>query len=266
MSLNFAKRLLWFTDTHLNYWPGSKHKLIGHIRRESPSGVIISGDISSGTNLRSDLTFLAQNVLCPIYIVCGNHDAWFISFDEMRHIVRSVTNEFPQVIWLSDRDQIRMSEDTCLIGADGWYDVAVGNPNVTVLTGDWMAIDDLRTWPFAECINLFRAMAESSVRQLEEKLTDALDQFRTVYLITHVPPWSTDQDKASMFKHYFLPYNANIGLGQMLESLMAKYIRNNLIVLSGHTHSHSNIKIGSNIECRVGVHGVQNKNAPIIIE
>jgi predicted phosphohydrolase len=265
MNLNFAKRLLWFTDTHLNYVPWSKKRLVKHIHKEAPSGVIISGDISSGSNLLNDLTYLANNVLCPVYIVCGNHDAWFNSFDTMQSTVREVCNANPHISWLTDHEQIQITDDTCLIGADGWYDVAIGNPNVTVLTGDWMAIDDLRTWPFSRCIDRFRSLAEQSVIQLEGKLINALERYKTVYLVTHVPPWSTEVDRQSFFKHYFLPYNANIGLGKMIEETMSRYVRSNLIVLSGHTHASANIKVAANIECRVGVHGVGNKNAPLII-
>lgn len=104
-----------------------------------------------------------------------------------------------------------------------------------------------------ERVDAFRSLASQSVNLLEDKLQKALEQdFKTIYLLTHFPPWKeATRDVGKYTEKYWLPYNVNLGLGQMIERVMSDRKKRNVTVLAGHTHTDAWIHVARNIECKV---------------
>lgn len=247
-------KFLWYTDTHFNLaWPWSKGVFIKNVQEEKPDGIFITGDISDGLNIIYDLKMLSNNIDCPIYFVLGNHDFHFRKYKDVENDVRELCKTRNNLFWMNDSGVIRLKDDVCLIGADGWYDAGIGNSNYIIFTADWFCIEEFRKLPDMKArINAFKDVAKISNDIIIANLKNALKEHKTIYLLTHVPPWrEATRDEGSPFEEYWLPYNNNIDLGNSLEKLMVEHPEKKLIVLSGHTHTERWIHVSNNIECRV---------------
>jgi len=247
---------LWYTDLHLNrLLPWTLYNLIQNIIKENPSGIFLTGDISNGTFTCFHLKLLAYFVKCPIYFVLGNHDYYLTGLEEQHKKIRAMCAKYPNLIWVTDNDPIALNEDVILVGAEGWYDARIGNPKHLKLAADWLMIKDFRKLPsMKERVIEFAKVADKSSRLLETKLTAALEQtHKSVFILTHFPPWrEATRFKGSILEKYFIPYNVNLGMGQVIEKIMANVTNKNVTVLSGHTHEPEFIRVSKNINCQVG--------------
>jgi hypothetical protein len=52
-------------------------------------------------------------------------------------------------------------------------------------------------------------------------------------------------------QRFWLPYNTNVVLGEMIERVMRGRKKKRVIVLSGHTHTPCHIRVSNTIECMV---------------
>lgn len=248
-------KYLWYTDTHLDkVAPWTLIRFIHHIVKQRPHGVFLTGDISTGPTLCFHLRLLAKYIKCPIYFVLGNHDYHFTDIETQHQKLKVMCNEVKNLIWLTDSPVIDLNHEVALIGTEGWYDAQLGNPDYLKWTLDWMLTKDFRQLPsMKERVDAFRALAEKSCHLLEDKLEKALAQdFKTVYILTHFPPWKeATRDEGTILEKYYLPYNVNLGLGQMIERVMLDRKKRNVTVLAGHTHCDAWIHVSRNIECKV---------------
>lgn len=249
------KKYLRYTDTHLDkVAPWTKFRFISHIKKENPEGIFITGDISSGLMTSLDLRILASQVKCPIYFVLGNHDYHFSSFQKTHDNIRKLCQKYSNLVWMTESSVVHLSEEAALIGTEGWYDAGIGKPSYLAATPDWMLIEDLRKLPsMNDRIELFRSLADKSCEIIADKLEKALDQnYKTVYILTHFPPWKeATRDVGTFMEPFWLPYNVNLRLGKTIESLMKDRNKRQVIVLAGHTHSDCWIHVSRNIECKV---------------
>lgn len=245
---------LWYTDLHLDkIFPWTFVRFIRHIIKVNPKGVFLTGDISNGWLLPYHLRILVNFIKCPIYFVLGNHDLHFSSIDKVHGKIRSLCKEFSNLIWLTEADVIGLNDEVAIIGAEGWYDAELGNPNYLRATLDWFLTKDFRQLPtWNDRINAFRKLSDESVVILEKKLEEAIKQkYKTVYILTHIPPWKNATNyEGTFFERYHLPYNVNLRLGKMIERFaMNKDM--NIVVCAGHIHSDRWIRVANNIECKV---------------
>jgi 3',5'-cyclic-AMP phosphodiesterase len=246
-------KYVFYTDTHL--LPFNRYKMLSSILDEKPSGVFLTGDIShSGYTLIGDLEFFGKRIGRPLYFVLGNHDFFGSSFDKVHVQVRSLCKQYKNLIWMNEAGTIALNEETALIGKMGWYDARVGNPDYIKYTLDWFLIDDFRALSTMKArVEKFRDIAEDSAKVLSRQLEAALDTYKTVYLLTHFPPWQeANRCHSWISEQFWTPYNTNYALGQALENVMEQHKKRYLVVLAGHTHSPVSIHIARNIECRVG--------------
>jgi len=248
-------KYLWYTDTHLDkVSPWSLFRFIRNIKSQDPKGVFLTGDISNGLLTCTHLKLLARSIKCPIYFVLGNHDYHFGSIEERHEQVRAACKEYPNLIWVTESDVIDLNHEVCLIGAEGWYDAQLGNPKWIRYTFDWFLTKDFRQLPNMDArIEAFRERAEQSMHLLEEKLHKALAQdFKSIYLLTHFPPWKeSTRDVGTFMEEFWLPYNVNLRLGHMIERVMRERKKRHITVLAGHTHNDCWIHVARNIECKV---------------
>lgn len=248
-------KYLWFTDTHFNKAsPLTFIKFIIHLIKEKPKGIFLTGDISNGILTYFYLKILAIFINCPTYFVLGNHDYFFSSIEKTHQRIRSVCQDYPNLIWLTEQEPIKINNEVALIGTEGWYDVNLGNPKYLKFTFDWVLTENFRKLPnMLARIKAFRSLANKSCKIIEHKLKSALEQnYKTIYILTHYPPWKeAGRDPDSFFGKYHLAYDINMRLGQTIEKIMKEYPHKNVVVLCGHTHSDAWIHVSHNIECRV---------------
>lgn len=244
-------KILWYTDTHFKPW--TRFKILNSIQDEKPKAVFLSGDITYGPTLISDLKFLGERIGRPLYFILGNHDYHGSSIAKVHEEIRKVCAEYKNLVWVTEAGVIPLTEEVALIGAEGWYDARIGNPEYIKYTFDWFLTEEFKKLPSMSArIDAFRKLADDSATLLSEQLEKAVKDFKTIYLITHFPPWREAHRASGTFmEQFWLPYNVNLALGQALEKVMEKHKNRNLIVLCGHTHTDCWIHVSRNIECRV---------------
>lgn len=249
------RRFVWFSDTHLNLsvLPFLKRRFVGRLRTANPDGVFITGDISSGTWLESDLRFLATHFDKPVYFVLGNHDYHKRHIASVHADVQRLCSQHDNLHWMTDEGVVTIAEDVALIGTEGWYDARLGDPKWLRWTSDWyMTYDFLHMANLAERLDMWRLMAERSAELIEVRLRQALEDHKTVYVMTHFPPWhEASRAPGSLMEQFWLPYNTNHAMGQAIERVMEGRKKKRVIVLAGHTHTPCHIRVANNIECMV---------------
>lgn len=248
-------KYLWFTDTHLDkVTPWTLSQFILHIRKENPTGIFLTGDISNGALTIKHLQMIATFIKCPIYFVLGNHDYHFSSIEKTHQKIRELCKEYPNLIWVTEAGVIHINDEVAIIGTEGWYDVENGNPTYLRLTFDWFMTEDFRKLPSMEArIEYWRELAAKSAHDISDKLEKALEQgYKNIYILTHFPPWKeATRDVGTVMEKFWLPYNTNLSLGRAIEKTMENHKKKHATILAGHTHTDCWIHVTRNIECKI---------------
>jgi len=249
------KRLAWCSDTHMNlsWFPFLKRLHALNLQKSGADGLLLSGDVSSGRWLESDLRFLAKHFNGPIYFVLGNHDYHGRHIGSVHADVRRICSEHKNLHWLTESPVITLSEKVALIGTEGWYDARHGDPRLLRFTTDWrLTFDFYHANGWEERLVMWRDMARQSAELMEERLIEALEHHKTVYLMTHVPPWKeATRAEGTWMEKFWLPYNTNSILGKRIEKVMEGRKKKRVVVLAGHTHTPCHIRVTNSIECMV---------------
>ncbi len=248
------EKYLWLTDTHL--FPWNRKKILNLILNEKPRGVFLTGDIShSGPTCLGDLEYLGKKAGRPIYFVLGNHDYWLSSFKHISAEVKLLCSKYKNLIWMNNIEIEPLNEETVLIGDGGWYDASNGDTKYLKYTFDWSLIEELKQLSsMSEREKMFQSLAQSSAIRMAHLLEKAIElDYKTIYLLTHVPPYKeANRDEGTIMEKFWEPYNTNLVLGQALDEVMKHHKKKHLIILAGHTHCPVEIHASRNIECRVG--------------
>jgi hypothetical protein len=146
-----------------------------------------------------------------------------------------------------------LADDVALIGAEGWYDASLGDPKLLRWTTDWfrtfdfLHLDDMETR-----VDAWRKMAKASATAIAGRLEKALENHKTVYIITHFPPWKeATRAEGTWTEKFWLPYNTNVAMGQAIERVMDGRKKKRVIVLAGHTHNPCQVRVSNTIQCMV---------------
>jgi UDP-2,3-diacylglucosamine pyrophosphatase LpxH len=246
-------KYIWLTDTHV--YPWNRYKLLSTILDQKPKAVFLTGDLSnSSQTLIDDLDFLGSRIGRPFYFILGNHDFHFSSIEETHSNIRKVCQKHKNIVWIDEAGIIPLTDEVCCIGNMGWYDARHGNTEYLKYTFDWFLIKEFKELPsMKHRIEMFRSLAEDSAKKIVLKLEGAIETYKTVYLLTHFPPYrEADRYHSWISETFWEPYNTNITMGKAIDKVMETNKKRNVIVLSGHTHSPMQIHVSRNIECRVG--------------
>jgi predicted phosphohydrolase len=247
------KKHLWITDVHL--LPFSRRKMLNIILDQKPARVFLTGDISNcAQTLYGDLAFLGQRIGRPLLFVLGNHDYHASDIKSVHREVRRLCKQYKNLIWMDEAGIVPLNEETCVLGHGGWYDARIGNPGYLKYTFDWMLIKDFRELPtMKKRIELFRELAKESAKVLCTRVEEAVETYKSIFLLTHEPPFKEGNRANSWISEKFYePYNTNYILGKELEKLMENHKKRYLTILSGHVHQSATLHIARNIECRIG--------------
>lgn len=249
------KRYVWFSDTHLNLsvLPFLKRLFIRNIKNSCADGIFITGDISSGPFLESDLKFLATHFDVPIYFVLGNHDYHGRHIESVHSDVRRLTSMYSNLHWITESGVVTLAPGVALIGSEGWYDGSAGDSSLLKWTIDrFLTFDFFHLGNMKQRLDAWKSMAEASSKHIEYLLKIALENHNTIYVMTHVPPWrEAIKADGSRLSDLWLAYNTNVTLGKTIERVMKDRSDKRVIVLSGHTHIPCHIHVTQNIECYV---------------
>ena len=271
-------KLLHCTDIHINFCHEEKIKsFCKHIVEERPDAVVITGDIAEAQNVVHYLGLLhlyTEPHTFPIFFVLGNHDYYNSSFKEVRDTMERLFTyqhkgiRTPQIgkgsktkrlAWLNSSGVIPLTNDTCLVGADGFYDGQYGNFFFSkVVLNDYTVIKDL-AWP--QCKNKheqhakINEIAQHDAVIIGDNVRSAFKDYKAkkVFVATHVSPFQENSVyNGKQSDEHWMPHFSNKSLG---DELMACAIENpdkEIIVLCGHSHGTIEVKHLSNLICFTG--------------
>lgn len=258
-----TKKAAWLTDIHLD-WLGSSDEIDALARQvlaSSPECVLLSGDTSLAPRLAADLEALAERLRLPLFFVLGNHDFYGSSIAETRALARSLSAESPWLRWLSGSEPVALTATTGLIGHDGWGDGRRGSGvRSPVVLSDFYLISELSGLtgesdglPTRALYARLNALGDEAARHIARVLPAALERFRHVLLVTHVPPFREScWHEGRISDDDWLPHFTCQAVGDVLVDVMMAHPAHELTVLCGHTHSPGLARIRPNLLVKTG--------------
>jgi|SRR5690606_762181 len=235
--------IVWLTDIHLNFLkqPNSAMFFAESLAKEHPeaTGLIITGDISTGRSVQKHLEQIAKGWKKPCYFTVGNHDFYGSSFAVVDRKVQQVCEEYPHMHWLNDG--WHMHDGAVVIGVGGWYDAFYGNKKSPIELADFVEIDDLRRVAYKNhdaLLDEIRKKASDESDTLAKMMKVACEESDTIIVCTHVSPYresSWHMGKPS--DDDWVPWFASKSTGTVLDIYAKRYPQKKFIVLTGHSHS-----------------------------
>jgi predicted MPP superfamily phosphohydrolase len=254
-------RIAWCSDLHINFaGPQAIRRFTDQVRLADADMLVVCGDISGGHNLRDALACLELDLNIPIRFVLGNHDYYRLTFAEGRRIAKEAADnsvvlhdDVRALSWLSEGVIEEVSDETALIGHDGWYDARAGLLRNRVILNDFYEIEDLR--PLSAharvpepMIMKIREIADESAAYLDRALPLALTRRPRVVLATHVPPFpQAAWHEGRQSEPDYVPFFCSVAAGNVLVRHMEANPDKELLVLCGHTHGEGEVRILPNL-------------------
>lgn len=270
------KKIIWLSDIHLNFLTEKGIiKFLESIKNTSSDSVWLSGDIAQADTLIETLSMLESEIKQTIYFVLGNHDYYLGSFSDVRFKIRRLCNESDKLYWLSDSGIVGITPEVGLIGHDSWADGRLGNyESSDLLLNDYILIKDFNPLVKAAKSDMqylpggisniqilftsieakqsrlarMQALAEEAILHLERYLPRALERYKKVFFLTHVPPFrEACWHRGKISDDNGLPHFSTKIVGDTLVRIMKQYPDRHLTVLCGHTHSKAKVKVLDNL-------------------
>jgi len=261
-------RLVFCTDLHLNFVDEKTiEEFAQNICAKNPDALVITGDIAEGQNIVDYLAFLDLQMhnRCPIFFVLGNHDYYNRSISEVRKKIgglftyseKQKTEQQPRLGYLSTSGVIPLTEDTALVGHDGWYDGQYANWFTSqVWLNDYHCITELsdkvcpvKSLRFAK----LNELARESANYIKEQATKAFEDFDQVFVATHVPPFRENAVyDGKISDDNWLPHFSSKAMGDALLNLAQNNPDKRLTVLCGHSHGQADVQHLPNLRCLTG--------------
>ena len=234
------KSLAWVTDPHFEFLEESQaEEFCARLRASVAEGILITGDISNGPEIRRAFTMLSKTVRKPIFFTLGNHDRYESSFARTEAIVDACVRHLPYLYRLTGREVLRLAPGHALVGVDGWADGRAGNgSNTQVRINDFVQIYDFQVLrDDAARFELMQKLAREYAEAVRASLEKAMSMFSHVWLATHVPPFvEATWHEGKLSEPDFLPFFCWPTLGEILTAVSQRHPRSTIRVLCGHTH------------------------------
>ena len=251
--------LAWATDIHLDSAsPQTAIEFIRAIQASRCESVLLSGDMSNGINLESDLAMITDSLEKPAYFVLGNHDYYGSSIAEVRRVAMDFSS--PRMHWMAGGDCLEIAPGVGLVGNGGWGDARHGNcENTPVMLMDYFAIAELAdvydrdnqdmtlgTQPALK--EKLRALGREAAEDLRSQLMEAADRFSQVIVLTHVPPFrEAAWHEGAHSSDDWLPGFSCKAVGEELVRVAEAHVDTTFTVLCGHTHGGGYARILPNL-------------------
>ncbi len=240
--------LAWATDIHLDSAsPQTAMEFIRAIQASPCESVLLSGDMSNGINLESDLAMITDCLEKPAYFVLGNHDYYGSSIAEVRRFAMNISS--PRMHWMASGNCLEIAPGVGLVGNGGWGDAQFGNSeNTPVMLMDYFAIAELAdvydrdnndmtlgTQPALK--EKLRELGREAAEDLRPQLMEAADRFSQVIVLTHVPPFKEAAwHEGAHSSDDWLPGFSCKAVGEELVRVAEVHADTTFTVLCGHTH------------------------------
>ena len=264
-------RALWITDIHLNFLNESAcAAFFERMASYRSDGVFLTGDIAVAPSLLTVLRSMADAIQIPIYFVLGNHDFYHGSIATVRTTVRDCSRSHTLLRYLPEVGVVPLTKSTALVGHDGWGDSRYGDyAQSSVRLNDHLFIQELAGLTPSKLRQRLIDLGDEAAAYLQETLPKALDQFRRVIVLTHVPPFKEAcWYQGRLSNDEWLPFFACQAVGDVLRNLMEQRPEQHVDVYCGHTHHQGTASILPNLRVFTGAadYGAPHVNKVIEIE
>jgi hypothetical protein len=254
-------RATWLTDIHLEFLrPGELTEFYALVRRERPEVILLTGDVFAGVDPARWARRFGEIALT--YFVLGNHDFYGATINGVRRQAAGTAGYLPA------KGPVRLTEQTTLIGVDGWGDARAGDVRSTVRLNDWRMIDDLRGLgglPAAERARRLRDLGRAEADLLRDHLAqvsrsapgeapgEAPGRPRQILILTHVPPFvGACWHDGRVSSPDWLPWFTCVSTGEVIEAWADDHPDVQITVLCGHTHGQGEHRPRPNVLVRTG--------------
>jgi Icc-related predicted phosphoesterase len=234
-------RLAFCSDLHLNFL--SRDFIVNFAKTlnlSNSDAIVITGDIAEGDSLQTTLEILALYINKPIYYIHGNHDFYNCYIQQVRDVSQELTEKHDELFWLQCKGPIKLTDDVCLIGNDGFYDGRLGRytgGRYTFDLLDFSAIKDFSRFSRNELYYMFNRLADESALMIENSLEEGFKNYKHVILATHCPPIEElAKYKGNPTEEYALPFFCSKAIGDVIKKVAAKHLDKEITILCGHTH------------------------------
>ena len=250
----------WATDVHLDFLSNRPQDLITFaeslIKHDNPTGIFLTGDISTAKSVIYHLSAIEKVVQRPIYFVLGNHDYYGSSVELVRKAMRELTNVSPFLRYMPTMPYYALTPSTAVIGHDGWYDAHHGDwQNSAFQMNDWTAIRDFHDvhGNKASIVGVARKLAHEGVTHVHNAIKQAVRYHKNVIILTHVPPFRESHIyQGKVGDDFAQPWFTSKMMGDMLLDAAKSFPSHSFTVLAGHTHGKYSGKIRDNLMVNVG--------------
>jgi predicted MPP superfamily phosphohydrolase len=253
-------KLAWLTDIHLNFLKANARlKFYEDILQSQSDAVLITGDIAEAPSIEEILHEMVGYIKQPIYFVLGNHDYYRGQIAEIKSKMQLMTKTNAHLNWLPASGIQNLTNDTVLLGQDGWADGRYGDySNSRVALNDSLMIADLYQEKIVgkyQLLNKMQQLADNDANQLQHDLLIAIADYNPnrIFVLTHVPPFKEacmHQGKVS--NDDYLPYFSSKATGDVLIKIAEENSNIEFIVLCGHTHGNACYQPFNNLIVKAG--------------
>jgi Icc protein len=249
----------WVTDTHLDFLKGDDQRLIAFAQSliaQNPTGIFMTGDISTSKHLIYHLSAIERVVQRPIYFVLGNHDYYGGGTEVIRKVMRELSNTSQFLRYMPTMPYYALSPTTAVVGHDGWYDALYGNWQTSNFDlSDWDQIHDFipGSGNRATIVTTAKKLAFDGVTHVMNGIKKAVKYHQNIVVLTHVPPFAQSHMYAGkQGDTNALPWFTSKMMGDMLMDASKSFPQTQFTVLCGHTHGVWHGKIANNLSVHVG--------------
>jgi predicted MPP superfamily phosphohydrolase len=249
------KRVVWLTDIHLNFLLAEPARaFLAEVAATRPDAVLIGGDIGEAHNVCDYLGQIDEAIPAPVYFVLGNHDYYFGSIRETRDRVAELCAERPKLHYLTLERVAELAPRVGLVGHDGWADGRLGDYlHSLVMMHDYKLIAELAGLDKLERWDVLKGLADEAAAHVRRLLPMALNKYRDVVLLTHVPPFrEACWHEGRLSDDDWAPHFTCQATGQAILEIMRRYPDNRLTVLCGHTHGAGETQPCQNLQVITG--------------
>jgi predicted phosphohydrolase len=236
-------KLTWLTDIHCNFI--SQYAAKEFAKTISSDIVIITGDIAEANSFADCINDFKNNYSGQLYFTLGNHDFYRGSFQEVETLAKQFGNSY-----LTCAAPIRINDNVCLVGHDGWYDCRCGyGEDSRVEMSDFQLIKDFNFAPIHIIADKCRRKADDGSFELKIKINAAIKTgYKKIYVATHYPPFpNACWYKGKISDGHWLPWFTNVSMGQMLAGVAEDNPDVEFVVICGHSHGEGIYKHSHNL-------------------
>lgn len=227
----------WSSDLHLDAC--SDEIIFNYLDSINPDmDLIITGDISIGTRIESDLVHISSRMgTGKVYVVLGNHDYYQATINQVRYQLKYMLQAFTNIFYLPDNGPIKLNDEWSIVGVDGWADARAGNFQASPsLIKDYQVIHDFIGKSDQQKQRILGRLGEEEAFRLKDILSREIKE-KNVLIATHVPPY----EQAHVYEgapasYIYTPHFVCKSTGEVIDEYSKAHPDKNIKVICGHTH------------------------------